>query len=153
MKHYWVASVVSKEVSFDDLRKKGFVVLNPVVENYVFLEEAEANKPLLRQQTALNIRFLRCGNQMRLAVVTSDEVRVFRETSFGSGDVVGDIEVVAGYCSGLDGRIVSEKDGVYCCMLKGWRQEYEVFLDRGEFRLKSGQGIDEEEGFEDEILS
>ena len=54
---YWIAHVRGGE--WPRLRREGFLVLYPSVDDYVFLEASKKNKKKLNRQTELGIYFLK----------------------------------------------------------------------------------------------
>jgi len=126
MKQYWVAHV--RGPYFERLRRLGFVVLYPAVDDYVFLEATDDNKKIVAQQQDLGVFFLRAGRKMK--TVSEEELADIKQKTTERLEVGASIIVVAGYCEALEGEITDEGEQKVKCMLEGWNRQYHVWLDR-----------------------
>ena len=125
MKRFWVAHV--RGADFQTLRKKGFTTLDPALDDYVFLEETESNRHLLRKQSQLRVSFMKKSN--RLVTVSERELQAMQKATTERGGPGAAIEVVEGFAAGLEGKVLEEKDGKIRVELQGWRRKYEAWLD------------------------
>lgn len=140
MKTYYVAQV--RGASLDDLEKKGFLVIKPHVDDYVFLEVGEKDT-LLGKEESLRIKFLRHAK----GYVRVDELVV---EGFGKGikedlGVGTKIRVVGGLYKNLDGTVTALTEGGYLvCSLEVYNRLIEVELDPT-LLLKADEAGEEED--------
>ena len=110
---FWIAHV--RGPYFDRLRRHGFVVLYPEVDDYVFLEATPENRKLVTRQQELGVFFLRVGR--RLQTVSEEELDSIRQRTVARLGVDTPIVVVGGYCEALEGTIVGEEGDKVECVL------------------------------------
>lgn len=132
MTDYWIAHVRGPE--FERLRRRGFVVLYPAVDDYVFLEAIPENRKLVTGQQDLGVFFLRSGR--KLLTVSEDEINKIRQKTTDHLEVGAPIIVVGGYCEALEGKITGEDGEKVRCELDGWNRTYDVVLDRLEIAVR-----------------
>jgi transcription antitermination factor NusG len=125
-KRFWLAHV--RGPFYEKLRSLGFIVFYPAMDDYVFLEVADKNKPLLNRQTELCIHFLK--KREKLLTISQAEVDQIRAGTAEHVKESSRVEVVSGYCAGLDGRIVEVEDEQCKCELKGYNRSYTVWVDK-----------------------
>jgi len=127
-KTYWIAHVRGPNYSL--LKKKGFLVLYPDVDDYVFLEVKDENKKYLKKQLELAIAFLK--NKTKLVTCTQAEVdRMVRATSRKSIAIGTAIKVISGFCENMDGVVTGVVDDSQVeARLKGYNRNYDVVVDR-----------------------
>lgn len=127
-KQYWIAHV--RGPNYSVLKKKGFLVLYPDVDDYVFLEVKESNKKYLKKQLELAIAFLK--NKTKLVTCTQEEVdRMIQATSRTSIAIGTAIKVISGFCENMDGVVTGVPDeGKVEARLKGYNRDYDVVVDR-----------------------
>jgi len=127
-KEYWIAHV--RGPNYAILKKKGFLVLYPDVDDYVFLEVKEENKKYLKKQLELAIAFLK--NKSKLVTCTQAEVdRMVESTSRKRISAGTAIKVISGFCENMDGVVTGEaEDGKVAARLKGYNRDYDVVVDR-----------------------
>lgn len=136
-KKYWVAHV--RGPNYDQLRKKGFLVLYPDVDDYVFLEVTEANQKLLKKQLELAVAFLKTKGKFN--TVTETEVkRMSLETSTERIAVGAEIEVINGYCDNMEGKVLEVDGDRIRASLRGYNRTYDVELDRLDVIAKGQSG-------------
>lgn len=123
---YWVAHV--RGPNFERLRRKGFVVLYPEVDDYVFLEAKPENRKLTVDQASLGVMFLR--RNRKLVEVTQEELDQIQKKTTDLLGVGTEVLVIGGYCANLEGTITEEEDKQVRCTLKGYNREYDVWVDR-----------------------
>lgn len=122
MKRYYVAHTGAPD--FEALTEKGFLTFFPTVDDYVFLEVTPANEPLLKQESRLDITFMK--NKDVLVTVSEAELDPMRNATVNQLMVGTQILVVRGYCEGLGG-VVTKIDGQVCeVVLDGLYHEYAV---------------------------
>jgi len=132
MKKYWVAHV--RGAIFENLRKEGFRVFYPVMDDYVFLEVKESNEGLLRRQTELAIAFLK--KRGKYVTVMESEIDVIKGDVQVGPQVGAKVSVVKGYCANLEGEIVAiDGEWIDLC-LQGYNRTYDVRVDRLEVAVK-----------------
>jgi len=127
-REYWIAHV--RGPNYEVLKKKGFLVLYPDVDDYVFLEVNDSNKKYLKKQLELSIAFLK--NKSKLVTVKEKEVqRMIDATSREKIEPGTLISVISGYCENLDGVVtrVVDEDEVEAC-LNGYNRQYDVVIKR-----------------------
>jgi len=127
-REYWIAHV--RGPNYEMLKKKGFLVLYPDVDDYVFLEVNDTNKKYLKKQLELSIAFLK--NKSRLVTVKEEEVqRMIDATSREKIEPGTPISVISGYCENLEGIVtgVVDDDSVKAC-LNGYNRKYDVVVKR-----------------------
>jgi len=132
MKEYWVAHV--RGPYFERLRRLGFVVLYPAVDDYVFLEATDENRKIVSQQQDLGVFFLRAGRRMK--IVSEEELDGIKQKTTERLEVGASVIVVAGYCEALEGEITDQNEKQVKCVLEGWNRQYEVWIDRLEVAPK-----------------
>lgn len=132
MKRFFTAH--TRGPNFEYLKKKGFTVLFPVVDDYVFLEDRKDLLPLLKKQTELCVYFLRDRNGY--VTVSEEEVMAMRACSTDKIEVGALIKVVAGPYENLEGTVLEEKGEAYLCKLSGFNREYEVEVSRLDLVLR-----------------
>jgi len=124
---YWVAHV--RGPNYDLLRKRGFTVLYPDVDDYVFLEVNKPNEKLLKRQLELCVAFLKKHGKMQ--TITEAELRLMAKTT--TLDILAEntpIEVINGYCENLEGRVLEIMGDQIKALLKGYNRSYEVVINR-----------------------
>lgn len=132
MKRFFIAHVRTPD--YEKLRKKGFLVLYPDVDDYVFLEDTPGNQKLLRKQTEIGVYFLRKGETYQ--TVSQAEIDRMKKTTADQLTVGSAITVVSGYCENLDGRVDQIEGDRVKVTLDGFNRKYEVELDRLEVSVK-----------------
>jgi len=127
-KEYWIAHV--RGPNYSTLKKKGFLVLYPDVDDYVFLEVKEENKKYLKKQLELAIAFLK--NKSKLVTCTQAEVDLMVQSTSRKRISAGTaIKVISGFCENMDGVVTGEaEDGKVAARLKGYNRDYDVVVDR-----------------------
>jgi len=127
-REYWIAHV--RGPNYSVLKKRGFLVLYPDVDDYVFLEVKDENKKYLKKQLELSIAFLK--NKNKLVTATEEEVqRMIDATSRESIEPGTSIKVISGYCENLEGvvtGVVNENEVE--ARLNGYNRQYQVVVDR-----------------------
>lgn len=126
MKQFWCAHV--RGPYFDRLRKLGFVVLYPAVDDYVFLEVSDENRKLVSRQQDLGIFFLKRGR--RLQTISEAELENIQERTTEKLEIGAPIIVVGGYCEALEGKIMDENGQKVRCELQGYTRTYDVWIDK-----------------------
>jgi len=127
-REYWIAHV--RGPNYEVLKKKGFLVLYPDVDDYVFLEVKDDNKKYLKKQLELSIAFLK--QKSKLVTVKEEEVqRMIDATSREKIEPGTSISVISGYCENLDGIVtgVIDDDQVEAT-LNGYNRQYDVVVKR-----------------------
>lgn len=127
-KEYWIAHV--RGPNYEILKKKGFLVLYPDVDDYVFLEVNEKNKKYHKRQLELAIAFLK--NKSKLLTVTEEEVQRMVEATSRETIAVGTpIKVISGYCESLDGVVTGiVNESQVEAKLNGYNRQYEVVVNK-----------------------
>jgi hypothetical protein len=123
---YWIAH--ARGCDFGKLRDKGFLVLAPTMDDYVFLEATEPNKKFLRKQTELGIAFLRGKNGPTTASKT--EIDRMATKAKASLEGVEEVLVIGGIAANLEGRILEQKGEKLRLELKGYNRNYTLDVDR-----------------------
>jgi len=124
----WYAAHV-RGPNYDQLRKRGFLVLYPDVDDYVFLEVSKENDKLLKKQLELSIAFLKSRGRFQ----TISEAEVLRMTQKTPTDSLAEgttIEVINGYCENMEGTVLEIIGSQIKAALKGYKRTYEVTIDR-----------------------
>lgn len=111
---------------FEQLRKLGFVVFHPTMDDYVFLEVAEKFAPLLRKQSELGVSFLKNGNHYE--TVSRVELEVMAGMTFDQIRVGSKIKVLQGFCENMEGVVTEVEGNKLKCTLKGFKRVYEQEL-------------------------
>ena len=127
-REYWIAHVRGPNYSI--LKKKGFLVLYPDVDDYVFLEVNDENKKYLKKQLELSIAFLK--NKTKLVTVKEEEVqRMIQATSREKILPGTPIRVISGYCENMEGVVTGVvDDDMVKATLEGYNRQYEVEVAR-----------------------
>jgi len=125
-KNYWVCHV--RGPNFEQLRRKGFVVLYPAMDDYVFLEASPANLPLLKRQTELGVSFLKHRN--KLSTVTQEEIDRMTQVTTDLVMVGSKIEVISGFAENLNGVVLEIGEKELLCELDGYKRKYTVWVDK-----------------------
>lgn len=120
---FWTA--YARGANFEDLKRRGFTVFYPSVDDYVFLRAVSENRGLVERADELGLQyFLRVGGE--LAEVTWADIAGMAAQavqSIGPGDL---IEVVRGPAEGLRGRVIELRaDGVRV-RVRSWIRWHEV---------------------------
>lgn len=126
-RRYWIAHV--RGPNYEQLRKRGFLVLYPDVDDYVFLEVNPENKGILKKQLELSVSFLKSGSKYH--TVSEEEVK--RMSVGTSEDAItpgSEVDVINGYCENLSGVVISRNGERLRVELRGYRRAYNVVLDR-----------------------
>lgn len=135
MKHFWVAS--ARGADFTRLKKLGFLIFYPAMDDYVFLEESDHNKKWLSRQEDLHVRFLRDRHGKSYQTVTEAELGKMGRTVENALVEGAEIEVVDGYCQYLDG-VIRERVGQHVkCELRGFKKIFHVDLEVGQVVLRN----------------
>lgn len=137
---FWVAH--ARGCDFGRLREKGFLILYPSIDDYVFLEAKDQNLKLLRKQTELGVYFLRRNNEF--VTVSQKEIDGMRKETVDRIEPGVDILVVTGYGSGLEGKVTESQGNKLRCDLQGFNRTYDVWIDRMDVVIKpeAGNGQD-----------
>lgn len=139
MNKYYVCHVRGAE--YAKLKSLGFLVLYPMIDDYVFLEAIPENKKFLNKQTELGISFLK--QREALVLVNKSEIDRMKETSKDSIREGAEIRVIGGYCANLEGRVLQIlESGNYLCELQGFKQTYQAEIDPLDLVYKSEPGED-----------
>jgi len=127
-REYWIAHV--RGPNYEILKKKGFLVLYPDVDDYVFLEVNDDNKKYLKKQLELSIAFLK--NKSKLVTVKEAEVQRMIQATSREKILPGTaIKVISGYCENLDGVVIGVVDDNQVeALLEGYNRQYQVMVDR-----------------------
>jgi len=127
-REYWIAHV--RGPNYTVLKKKGFLVLYPDVDDYVFLEVNDENKKYLKKQLELSIAFLK--NKSKLVTVKEAEVQRMIQATSREKILPGTlIKVISGYCENLDGVVTGVVDDNRVeARLDGYNRQYQVVIDR-----------------------
>jgi len=127
-REYWIAHV--RGPNYTILKKKGFLVLYPDVDDYVFLEVNEENKKYLKKQLELSIAFLK--NKSKLVTVKEAEVQRMIQATSREKILPGTaIKVISGYCENLEGVVTGVVDDNQVeARLEGYNRQYNVVIDR-----------------------
>jgi len=127
-REYWIAHV--RGPNYEILKKRGFLVLYPDVDDYVFLEVKEENKKFLKKQLELSIAFLK--NKSKLVTVKEHEVQRMIAATSREKILPGTlIKVISGYCENLDGVVTGVVDDNQVeARLEGYNRQYQVVIDR-----------------------
>lgn len=133
-KKYWIAHV--RGPFYDKLRNLGFKVFYPYMDDYVFLEIKDKNKPLLKKQMELCIYFLK--KKEKLLVVSEAEVERMTQGAKEKQEESEEVEVISGYCSGLMGKILEREEKHCRCLLQGFNRTYDVLVDRLDLVYRTG---------------
>lgn len=128
LRRFWVAH--ARGCDYDLLQFRGFVVLYPKVDDYVFLEVDPKNDKLRGKQLELGISFLK-DKRGQLKSISAEELKAMSAETSEKLVVGATVQVVAGYCANMTGRIVTvdEVAGTAECELDGYRRKYAVKLD------------------------
>lgn len=127
MKRFYVAHVRGPD--YRQLKKRGFLVLYPDVDDYVFLEATTENQKLLKKQLELGVAFLKRKGQF--VTVSEDEVRrMTKETTESNLGVGTEIEIISGYCENMDGTVLEVAGSEIRALLRGYRRVYDVTVNR-----------------------
>lgn len=125
-KRFWACHV--RTPYFDKLRDHGFLVLYPMMDDYVFLESKPENLRFIRMQQELGISFIKVkGN---LQVVTEAEIQKMKGTTVDLVTAGAQIEVVSGYAENLEGVVLEERGDKLLVLLDGYKRKYELEVDR-----------------------
>lgn len=135
---FWVAHV--RGPNYDQLRKKGFLVLYPDVDDYVFLEVKKDNEKYLKRQLELAIAFLK--NKKGYQTVRYSEVKRMMETTSAERIEIGArVSAISGYCDGLEGIVKGVTDDKIIAVVQGYNRTYEVELDRLDVIVKADEEL------------
>ena len=118
--NYWAAHC--RGCDYDALRKLGFLVLHPHIDDYVFLEVKDSNKKILRREGKLNILFVRFDD--KLMEIPEEEIEIFKGSTIDSIEVGTSILIVQGIYSNLDGKVIAERGDNYSCEVYGYKKIY-----------------------------
>lgn len=129
---YWIAHV--RAPNFQKLKKLGFLVMYPTLDDYVFLEVKDSNEKFLRKQTELEIYFLK--KREKLLTASKEEVEHMVGSSIDIIEVGSDIYVVDGYYSNLDGTVIERDEDEFRVELKGYNRTYDVRLNQMSIAIK-----------------
>lgn len=111
---------------FEQLRKLGFVVFHPTMDDYVFLEVAERNYSFLKRQSELGVSFLKSGSVYE--TVSREELESMANTTLDQIKVGSKIKVLQGFCENMEGEVKEVVGNKLKCVLKGYKREYEQSL-------------------------
>lgn len=123
--NYWLAHV--RGADYKKLRDKGFVVLYPTVDDYVFLAETEENKKLLRKQGELMVHFLRHAG--KYVTITEKELDRMRSNQKMVPEVGDEIKVISGVAENLEGTVVEVNGTKLKANVRGFKRVFEMELD------------------------
>lgn len=134
---YWVA--LARGADFEDLKRRGFRVFYPVLDDYVFLEALDENKTLTSKSESLRVKFLRDGKGKILEVSGAelDRMRGCTEDNLVPGQ---DISVVEGFCNGLDGKILGRAGDDLKCEVYGFKRVFSQTLSVTQV-VRRGQAV------------
>lgn len=121
---YYVGHV--RGADFEALRKAGFVVFHPTMDDYVFLEVVDRNLPLLRRQAELGVSFLKSGSKYE--TVSRQELEEMANTTLDQIKIGCKIKVLQGFCENMEGVVTTVDGDKLHCVLKGYKREYEQDL-------------------------
>lgn len=125
MIYYWTA--ISRGADFKELSAKGFRVFYPVLDDYVFLEVSDKNKVLLTKQDELRVKFLK-DSKGKIMLVSEKDLGQMQATTQDPMVEGAEISVVDGYCSGLDGKVISREGSILECEVYGYKRVFSVAL-------------------------
>jgi len=135
---YWIAHV--RAPNFQKLKKLGFLVMYPTLDDYVFLKITPENEKFLRKQTELEIYFLK--KREKLLTVSESEVQKMVGESIEEIEKGSEVHVVEGIYSNLEGKVI-EKDGEnYRISLEGYNRKYDAWLDQMEIAKIKDSHVD-----------
>lgn len=139
MARYYAAHV--RGADFNRLRQKGFRVLYPALDDYVFLEVVDKNKSLLTQQSELGVAFLKD----KKGYVTVSQAEVDRMMEKTAEDMTPGtlIKVIEGVGASLDGEVLEREGNKLRVKLQGYNREYDIWVDRLEVVLDKETGTKE----------
>lgn len=112
------------------LRLEGFVSFHPMLDDYVFLEKASNSDKLLRRQSDLGIHCLRENGSY--VTVSEGELSLMRGETTNLIEEGSEILVVQGYCSNLEGQVLTLEGDQAKCRLRGYNSHYNVTLPVGD---------------------
>lgn len=124
MKRFYVAH--ARGPDFDYLKRLGFVVMYPIMDDYVFLEDVPKHSKYLTRQNELGVSFLKEGSQ--LVTVSEEELSQMGAGTVDRIKVGSQIRVLVGYCEGMEGTVDELDGGKVKCTLRGWNKNYNVML-------------------------
>lgn len=131
---WWVAHVRTSD--YRQLDRRGFLVLYPDVDDYVFLEAKDENKKLLRKQPELGVMFLK--NRSQFATVTEAEVaRMIKKATPVALKPGSEIVVISGFAESLTGTVLEEIGVEVRVLLRGYRKVYDVLVNRLDLSLST----------------
>lgn len=132
MRNFWIAHV--RGPNFEQLKKKGFLVLYPEIDDYVFLEVNPDNLQHLRKQLQLGVSFLR--SKKELVKVTEADIDKMKKVTTDRIEVGAAIEVIAGFAEALEGKILEVNEATVLCELQGYKRTYTVEVNKLDVAVK-----------------
>lgn len=133
-RRWWVAHVRSSD--YRQLARRGFLVLYPDVDDYVFLEVKDEHKKLLRKQPELGVMFLKSRSQF--ATVSEAEVaKMTKKATLISLKPGAEVDVISGFAENLSGTVLEELEAEVRLLLRGYRKVYEVTVHRLDVSLRA----------------
>lgn len=127
-RRYWLAHV--RGADYKRLREKGFEVLYPVVDDYVFLEVLPENEKFLKKQSELMIHFLRAKGGYK--TISRKELEAMKGSKKLSVEPGQKIKAVAGIGQGLEGVVISKNGTRLNVELKGYERVFPLEVDEQE---------------------
>lgn len=125
-KFYWVA--LARGADFERLRKEGFTVFYPMIDDYVFLEACDDNKKLIDRTEELKVKFIKSKGGKSIQTVRESELKGL-QGSVEDGLVPGiKVRVVEGYCQNLDGVIINRIGQELECEVSGYKRKFRATL-------------------------
>lgn len=131
-KKFFVAH--ARGCDFERLKRIGFVVFYPVLDDYVFLEDAPSNQKWLTKQAELGVSYLKKGNEY--VRVTEEELVPLGLGTTERIKLGSEIRVLVGYCEGMEGMIEGIEGDKLKVRLKGWKRDYVAEVSITEVVLK-----------------
>ena len=125
-KNYFVCHVRGPD--FERLRRLGFLVLYPTLDDYVFLEAQPENLKHLKKQAEYGISFVK--NRGALATVTQAEIDRMTAVTINLIELGTQVEVISGYCENLFGVVTELGEKEVRCELKGYERVFDRWVDR-----------------------
>lgn len=129
---FWIGH--ARGCDFARLREKGFLTLYPTIDDYVFLEETDANQKFLGKQIELGLYFLK--KKGKLITVSQEEIQRMTKTSTDKINLDSEILVVQGPGAGLDGIVSKIEGNKVTGLLNGYARKYELVMDLQDVVIK-----------------